>query len=41
MLRDAGSGELTVAWASEHHLPRESWTVDRRLGDALKAADGD
>ena len=41
LLRAAGSDPLTVAWAGEHHLPAERWTVDRRLADALKAADGD
>lgn len=41
LLRQAGSDPLTVAWAGEHHLPAERWTVDRRLADALKAADGD
>jgi hypothetical protein len=41
MLRQAGSAPLTVAWAAEHHLDPSRWTVDRRLGKALKAADGD
>lgn len=41
LLRSAGSDPLTVAWAGEHHLPPERWTLDRRLADALKAADGD
>ena len=41
LLRSAGSDAFTVAWAGEHHLPPEAWSVDRRLGDALKAADGD
>jgi hypothetical protein len=37
----AGADPLTVAWAKEHHLPPEQWSVDRRVGDALKAADDD
>jgi hypothetical protein len=41
MLALAGSDPLTVAWAREHHLPRERWTVPPDLGDALKAADDD
>ncbi len=41
LLLDAGSDPLTVAWAAEHHLPEASWTVERRIADALKAADGD
>ena len=41
LLEGAGSGDLTVAWAREHHLPEERWTVEPRLGRALKQADGD
>jgi hypothetical protein len=41
LLRRAGSDPLTVAWAEEHHLDPSRWSVDRRTGDALKAADGD
>lgn len=41
LLREAGSHPLTVAWAEEHHLPPERWSVEREVGDALKAADGD
>jgi hypothetical protein len=41
LLRSAGSDPLTVTWAGEHHWPEASWTLDRRLADALKAADGD
>ena len=37
----AGSAPLTVAWAAEHHLPAEDWTVPRHIGEALKAADDD
>ena len=41
LLERAGSADQTVAWARQHHLGPERWTVDRRTGDALKAADGD
>ncbi len=37
----AGSAPLTVAWAAEHHLPVEEWTVPVEIGQALKAADDD
>jgi hypothetical protein len=41
LLDAAGSDPLTVAWTREHHLPRDRWTVDRRVADALKEADDD
>lgn len=41
LLRRAGSGPLTIAWAEEHHLDPARWSVARPVGDALKAADGD
>jgi hypothetical protein len=41
LLEAAGSHADTVAWAGEHHLPTQSWSLDRRFADALKAADGD
>ena len=41
MLAMAGSDPLTVAWAREHHLPPDRWTVDARIGSALKHADDD
>jgi hypothetical protein len=41
LLGIAGSAPLTVAWALEHHLPPEDWTVPREIGEALKAADDD
>ncbi len=41
MLVLAGADPLTVAWAREHHLPPEEWTLDRTVADALKAADDD
>jgi hypothetical protein len=37
----AGSAPLTVAWAAEHHLPPEEWTVPAEIGRALKDADDD
>jgi hypothetical protein len=37
----AGSEPLTVAWAREHHLPKDQWTIPPELGDVLKAADND
>jgi hypothetical protein len=41
MLALAGSEPLTVAWAREHHLPPDDWTVPRDVAGALKAADDD
>jgi hypothetical protein len=41
LLEGAGSDELTVRWAREHHLPPERWTVAPKVGAALKAADDD
>ena len=41
MLELAGSDPLTVAWAREHHLPPDQWTLPRPLADALKSADDD
>lgn len=41
LLADAGSDELTIRWAREHHLPPERWTVPAEVGAALKAADDD
>jgi len=37
----AGSDAVTVAWAREHHLPEDRWSVASDVGRALKAADGD
>jgi hypothetical protein len=37
----AGSDPLTVAWAREHHLPADQWSVPTVLGEVLKAADDD
>lgn len=41
LLAGAGADPLTVAWAAEHHLPRERWTVPASIADVLKAADDD
>ena len=41
LLAAAGSDPLTRAWAREHHLPPDRWTVDPEVGAALKAADDD
>lgn len=41
LLAAAGSDDLTRTWAAEHHRPPRSWTVDPRIADALKRADGD
>jgi len=37
----AGSAPLTVAWAAEHHLSPEDWTVPFAIARALKDADDD
>ena len=41
LLVEACSDPLTVAWAREHHLPTDRWTVPADIGAALKAADDD
>ena len=41
MLATAGSDALTIAWAREHHLPYDRWSVSRQVGGILKAADDD
>lgn len=41
MLAAAGSDGLTTAWAREHHLQRDRWSVPDDIGVALKAADDD
>ena len=41
LLEAAGSDPLTVAWAREHHLPPDRWSVPADVGDALAAADDD
>lgn len=43
LLRDAGSDDLTVAWARCHHLPPDRWdsVIRPDVGAALKASDDD
>lgn len=41
VLEAAGSDPITVAWAREHHLPPERWSLPAAVCDALKAADDD
>jgi putative nucleotidyltransferase with HDIG domain len=41
LLAAAGSNDLVVSWAREHHLPSGRWTVEAELGHLLKEADGD
>lgn len=41
LLSAAGSDDLVVAWAREHHMPAALWTVPPELGATLKAADDD
>jgi putative nucleotidyltransferase with HDIG domain len=41
LLAAAGSNDLVVSWAREHHLPSGRWTVDAEIGRLLKEADGD
>ena len=39
VLRMAGSDERVVAWAAEHHLPEDDWSVPLEAGRLLAAAD--
>lgn len=39
MLRDAGSAELTVVWAAEHHLSLAKCSLPPEVAAALAAAD--
>lgn len=39
LLSEGGSDPLVVAWAREHHLEAEDWTVPRDLGEVLRRAD--
>jgi hypothetical protein len=41
MLTLAGSDPLTVAWAREHHRPRDEWTVPVDIATVLDACDND
>ena len=39
MLREAGSAQLTVVWAAEHHLPRRKSSLPPDVATVLAAAD--
>jgi hypothetical protein len=41
LLREAGAHPHTSAWAAEHHLPPDRWTVPPAVGRVLKDADDD
>ena len=41
LLEQAGSHPLTTAWAREHHLAAERWSLPLGTARALKAADDD
>ena len=40
LLREAGSADVVVVWAAEHHLPETEWSIDPHIGRVLLAADG-
>lgn len=40
LLRKAGSADVVVAWAAEHHRPESEWSVEPAIGRVLLAADG-
>jgi hypothetical protein len=37
----AESDPLTIAWARQHHLPEDKWTVPVEIGRVLRDADDD
>jgi len=41
LLASVGSDPVVVAWAREHHLSPEGWTVEEPLATVLKSADDD
>jgi hypothetical protein len=41
LLTAAGSDDLTIRWAREHHLPPDRWTLPTEIATALKSADDD
>jgi len=41
MLEMAESDPLTIAWAAEHHLPAEEWTIDPAIAMVLHEVDDD
>lgn len=40
LLRAAGSADVVVAWAAEHHRAEDQWTIAPEIGRVLLAADG-
>lgn len=40
LLGEAGSADLVVTWAREHHWPEDGRSIDPELGRVLQAADG-
>lgn len=41
LLSGAGSDPVTVAWAAQHHLGPERWSLPPGIASALKSADDD
>lgn len=41
LLQSAGSDDLTICWAAEHHRAPERWTLPPKIATALKSADDD
>jgi hypothetical protein len=41
LLALAGSHDVTVAWAREHHLQADDWTIPQHIAEAIDAADND
>ena len=41
LLEMAGSDPIAVAWAREHHLPPDEWTIPDDYAEAIDAADND
>lgn len=39
LLAEGGADPMVVAWAREHHLAPEDWTIDRSTAEALRLAD--
>jgi hypothetical protein len=41
LLEMAQSDPLTIAWAAEHHLPADEWTIDPDIAQVLHEVDDD
>lgn len=41
LLAEAGASAVAAEWAADHHKQPERWRIDPRIGDVLKASDGD